>query len=736
MFISCFCGNLRSVGVINFSALDVVRRSKAVTEISRRRSLAYKSTSTTEKNILVKDSKDGGPYELVDSKDHASILQALEKLPIFAALKSEIKENIVRGVYVHKVKASDVVIIESDSGKTSSEMYIVKEGTFDVYQTQSGSRVLVNKKGKGDFFGEVALLYNCPRTATIVAKVDSVLWVLDRKTFKSHIRKHHLLMHQSQFSSKLITFLNQCYIFQKLEGNEREALFKHFDEEQFSAEDEVIAEGATPEHLYIIREGAAVVLERIDDELVVCDRLFPGDFFGYNCSTTLRDMHQQPQVLAGSTGSLVVIRLPAEILRKLPEHVHERMKRRSDAFSTKERFKRLSLTRTRIKLTISNHSKLMGASEKSASTMYGTLEEVTLIDNDYRGTPKCDNAFDSTFEIRGEVKDLLGSGAYSNVKLIYCKEQDRYFAMKCIKKLDAARIKEHVYCEKTITSLLLHPLFVRLYGCFQNDVELAMLFDYVEAGDLMDLLEANLTVVEEAVKTADGKKTKRCFQGFDEDIVRFYTASLSLALKHLHGLGIVYRDMKPENVLIDSNGFIKLGDFGFAKQISDCTFTFCGTPGYLAPECILSSGYDCRMDWWSLGVLTYVITTGSQPFAIHNQDEPSVIIQRIVDRDFDIFYPQYINKGLYNFILACLQHDPSSRIGDENIQSHSFFSRIDFDDILTKRISGPDISKMLLTKEKRIRQLRRMARQNGRNATEEKLDEHEILTLNEMFDQF
>jgi cGMP-dependent protein kinase 2 len=113
-------------------------------------------------------------------------------------------------------------------------------------------------------------------------------------------------------------------------------------------------------------------------------------------------------------------------------------------------------------------------------------------------------------------------------------------------------------------------------------------------------------------------------QGMDEELARFYVACITLALEYLHDQNIVYRDLKPENVFIDQVGYVKMGDFGFAKVLNESnkTFTFCGTPGYVAPENILAHGYNYSVDWWGLGVLMYVLLTGRQPFSTPKTEDP------------------------------------------------------------------------------------------------------------------
>ena len=241
--------------------------------------------------------------------------------------------------------------------------------------------------------------------------------------------------------------------------------------------------------------------------------------------------------------------------------------------------------------------------------------------------------------------DILGSGAFSVVYEVKEERSKRKFALKRIAKSAVDHCRSHILCEQKITRNITHTYVIRQYASFQDKKYLYFLFDFLPSGDLMDVLcgEARLVKTETKIslksclpgaKPEKNKGDKKYLMGLDEKLGKFYVAQIVLVLEYLHKNGIVYRDLKPENVLIDERGYIKLGDFGFAKNLKQLdeerTFTFCGTPGYVAPENVFTQGYGYTMDLWSLVVLTYVLLTGKQPFNDPKTDDPMVVVQRIV----------------------------------------------------------------------------------------------------------
>lgn len=275
-----------------------------------------------------------------------------------------------------------------------------------------------------------------------------------------------------------------------------------------------------------------------------------------------------------------------------------------------------------------------------------------------------------------ELLKVVGKGSFGKVMQVRKKDTGEIFAMKVLKKeqLVARKQVAHTRTERTVLQNINHPFIVSLRYAFQTQAKLYMILDYFTGGELFFHLKA--------------------IGRFDENRAKFYAAEIALAIACLHSKDIVYRDLKPENVLLDEEGHIRLTDFGLSKESvngESLTHTFCGTPEYLAPEVIQGGGYGKPVDWWSLGTLLYEMLTGLPPFYNPNLQ---LMYEKILKAPLNL--PSYISDDAKSLLNELLERDHTLRLGCrgggvEEVKAHKFFKGVDWDNLAKKKVTPPFI---------------------------------------------
>ena len=266
----------------------------------------------------------------------------------------------------------------------------------------------------------------------------------------------------------------------------------------------------------------------------------------------------------------------------------------------------------------------------------------------------------------------IGEGGLGHVFEAKDLKSGKTLAIKVMIKKELIEKEQvtHVENEKNLLERLDHTFIVKSRGFFQDSKFVYFAMEKIQCGELFDLLKDRYIITE----------PETCF----------FSSQIFSVLQHLHANKIIYRDLKPENIMLDSRGFIKVIDFGLGKVLEDDrTYTFCGTPQYMAPESCQGKGYGFAVDWWSFGIIIYEMIVGTTPF---DDDDPMTVFKRILSTK--PFYPKTMSSSAKNLIKGLLKKKTKERLGvtfggATKIRDHAFFKGINFRDVLTKKIKCP-----------------------------------------------
>lgn len=553
-------------------------------------------------------------------EDRKFLQQALEQNQFFRKLKNEQLGKIIDCMEKKKLKAEVEIIKEGTDG---TYLYIIEAGQVGI-STSSAGEVATIQEGK--IFGELALLYNCRRTASAKTKSDCTVYQLDRRYFQTIVQSTGAERDAAKFD-----LLKAVPKLKDLSQGKLKKICDCLEEERFDNDQCIIKQGTTGDSFYIISEGTVRVTKndgKGEKEVAVLDK---GKFFG---ELALQSEDKRAANVYAK-GEVKCFSLDRHAFINLIGRLDEQSKTDSSS-------------------AIAEEPEPSSADGKAV----GGLENATIGD--------------------ARVLKSLGQGGFGDVKLVFFKGsqfEQKPYALKCVQKCRIVQYgqQRHIMDEKNILFQMRSNFILNLHKTFKDNKQVYLLTDAYLGGDLWRLLHAR--------------------GPFPDTVARFYIACVVEAFAYLHQRGIVYRDLKPENLMLDINGYLRLVDLGFAKRvpIGNKTWTFCGTPEYIPPEVIANTGHTLSADYWSLGILVYELLTRKTPF---RAKDDLTIYENILRGIHSVQFSYRVSRKAEMLIKSLCRQEPSERLGYQkggvnDIRKHKWFGGFDWDGFHAQRVPAP-----------------------------------------------
>lgn len=573
-------------------------------------------------------------YAIQEADKHL-ILEAFRNNKVLGEvlnLDNEQFEQIYSSVYMIELKREEVLMRAGDKGNC---LYIIQQGLLDVFLSEENIRVGSNiKKRTGDAFGELALLYDSPRSATIAASHDSILWVLLRTDLKKALR----LNNNSRISSYSQMLLKIPCLQTVADESNMDIIAHIIEESSFTDSEEVCVEGQDNGLLCIMYQGEANIQKGGD----IIGQMKPGDWVG------------EESLVKDSAADCTVTVTSAEAQVLFLDHAGLQLAQKA--------ISKLQASDTR------NMDKDFIASEILKQKMTMTTGGDTSLGKDGEGSEKND------LLPRLVHVGALGEGSFGLVVLMKDERAGKTYAVKGLLKdrIKEEQLEESVANEYQINVMMENDFVTRLYGSWHDEQYMYLVLEPMMGGELFDIYS-------------------------DRDLFgdlahsKFYLSCIVLALAYMHSKKIIYRDLKLENCLMDSNGYVKLADMGIAKIVLGKTYTVVGTADYLAPETLKQTGHNRAVDWWACGVLMFVMCAGRSPF-----DAPEVtqIYKNIIKGFSKVKFPESCPSDLIDIIKSLCRKQPEDRVtmqkgGVDNLKQMPFFIGLDWDEVAARAAKPP-----------------------------------------------
>jgi len=546
---------------------------------------------------------------------HRDALQALGRVGFLSDLDEDLLKRVADALTIVHFREGERIINKGDVGEV---FYILKDGVALCTDIGLGdSRFADQTYGPGDFFGEQALLKNCPRGANITAEIPSVALCLSRDTFEKTLGPLQPLIDRA--TKKRVLMGVPIFANSQFQPSEMDRLVELITEVTFDRGQTIEEEGQlAKKNLYIVREGKFTIANEDGTRF----NMTQGDYFGDKYVLSSEMAVSERTVTAAEKTTCGV------------------------------------LSKAAIESVIGDINRL-GKSLPPAQ-------------------PKAQKmAMDMVLEDLVKTS-IISTGKFGKVWLVKHKKTGQALALKIMDKREIIRDYQvkGVIREKNLMASIHHPFIVDLLGTFQDDANLYMAINLVQGDELFSIIHPD-----------DGEVD----QGIPDDRSRFYAACILESLAQMHRQHIIYRHLKPENILIDPQGYAVICDLGHAKIVMNKTYTLCGTPEYLAPEILLQRGHDKGVDYWAFGVLIFEMLTGHSPFHVPETSQVRMFRQIVrVKYKFPSSGPS-VTVAARDLIKRLIVKRPAGRFGclrraDEDVRDHVWFKGISAGRLLRKEL--------------------------------------------------
>jgi len=515
-------------------------------------------------------------------------------------------------------------------GDVSNSYFILTSGRLDILvQNTGGQMEKVAQIQRGATLGANGLMSSTKRVATAVASTPCSLWVLEAVSFRKIFKKYRSPSFDARFLGCL-TFLKTVPIFKTLPHRYLEHLATVFQEVQYAKGTTIIRQSDPPKLFYIIKSGTAVVLKKTKSNRD------PIHVHSYG-----------PTDFFGERG----------LIRKQP--------RAASVIATSKVTCLLLGEADFVEI-----GKFLAKQFEEAISSYKDVKVKTQTVS----FPKFVNRIDTKLK---EFKCLgvLGIGSFGWVSLVKDPNTNKTYSLKSVRKIRVVETgqQEHMKNERAVQSIMDSPFIVKLYATYQDKARVYLLMEAVLGGELFTVLRFN-------------KK-------FSERTSRFYASCCVEAFDHIHSKNVLYRDLKPENLMLDDRGYIKITDFGFAKKRNH-TSTLCGTPEYLAPEVIKHSTQSFAVDWWGLGILIYEMVVSHPPFEGANHLK---MYEKILRKPVD--YPRHVSQTCRDVLDSLLRKNFRRRLGSgsggaDAVRQHPWFKDFKWEWLVKGKLKSPYVPRI------------------------------------------